>query len=82
MKGRFRAISLEGDGLTPKNPNAVRTIPVRNPDALQVRREFLKRNDGVGVTRKTIHDRVTKIAEKIDIRKKVPPMSFGTPTGG
>jgi integrase/recombinase XerD len=38
-----------------------------------VLREFPKRNDGVGVTLKAIHDRVTKIAEKTEIRKKVSP---------
>jgi site-specific recombinase XerD len=38
-----------------------------------VLREFPKRNDGVGVTLKAIHDRVTEIAEKTEIRKKVSP---------
>jgi integrase/recombinase XerD len=66
-------VPSEEDGWTPKNPNAVRTIPVRDPDALRVLREFLKRNDGVGVTRKATHDRVTQIAGKTEIRKKVTP---------
>lgn len=63
----------EQEGGIPQNSNAVRTISIKDPDALGVLREFLKRNDGVNVARKTIHDRVTKIAEKTDSRKKVTP---------
>lgn len=72
-QNEFVRVPPEEDGWTPKNDNAVRTIPVRDPDALRVLREFLKRNDGVGVTRKAVHDRVTKIAAKTEIRKKVTP---------
>jgi integrase/recombinase XerD len=63
----------EQDSWTPKTSHAARTIPVRDPDALRVVREFFKRRERVDVTRKAVYDRVTRVAAETDLKKKVTP---------
>lgn len=58
---------------TPKTTDAARTIPVREPSAVRVMREFFKRNERVGVTRQSITKRVKTVAAETDLRKKVTP---------
>lgn len=63
----------EQDDWTPKTVDAARTIPVRDPDTLRVLREFFKRNEAVGVTRKAIYERVVRVAERTALRRRVTP---------
>ncbi|WP_135662748.1 tyrosine-type recombinase/integrase [Halorhabdus rudnickae] len=66
-------VPAEADGWTPKTDDAARTVPIRDPDTLRVMREFFKRNEAVGVTRKAIYERVVRVAEQTDLRKRVTP---------
>jgi|GEM_PF-3721969 len=66
-------VPAEDDGWTPKTTHAARTIPVRDPDTLRVLREYFKRHAAVGVTRKAIYERVVRVADETDIRKRVTP---------
>lgn len=66
-------VPADDRGWTPKTEDAARTIPVRDPDTLRVIREFFKRNDAVGVTRKAVYERVVRVAEATEIRKRVTP---------
>lgn len=63
----------EQDGWTPKTDDAVRTIPIRDPDTLRVIREYYKRNEAIDVSRKAIYERVVRVADETDIRKRVTP---------
>lgn len=66
-------VPAEADGWTPKTDDAARTVPIRDPDTLRVMREFFKRNEAVGVTRKAIYERVVRVAERTELRKRVTP---------
>ena len=61
------------DDWSPKTDHAARTIPVREPATVRVLREFFKRRDSVDVTRKAIYERVVRVADDTDLRKKVTP---------
>lgn len=56
-----------------KSSHAVRTIPVKDVDALRVMREYFKRHDRVGVSRQAIYKRVKAAARRTTIKKKVTP---------
>lgn len=58
---------------SPKTHHAARTIPIRDPDTIRVMREYFKRNEAVGVTRKAIYERVVKVANQTEIPKKITP---------
>lgn len=55
----------------PKTEMGARSIPVRDPATWRVLREFFKRNEGYGVTRQTVDDRVKRVADEAGLRKKV-----------
>jgi len=63
----------EQDAWTPKTSHAVRTIPIREPSALRVMREFFKRNEAVDISRQAVTKRVKTVAAQTDLRKKVTP---------
>lgn len=72
-QGENIRVPSEHDGWTPKTEHACRTIPVREPSAIRVIRDFFKWNESVGVSRQAITKRVKVVAEDTDIRKKVTP---------
>jgi integrase/recombinase XerD len=66
-------VPTDQDGWTPKTRHAVRTIPVREPSALRVMRDFFKRDEDVDVTRQAVTKHVKTVAADTEIRKKVTP---------
>lgn len=63
----------EKDGWTPKTDHAARTIPIKHPPTLRRLRDWFSYHGRIGVSRQTVHSRVTRVAQDTDIRKKVTP---------
>ena len=71
-----------GDYWRPKTEEGARSVPVERPDTVRVFNRFFERNHEVGVTRKTIWDRVRSMEEEVSFDRRIAPHhlrhTFGT----
>lgn len=69
---KLRVPSGEGEW-TPKTDHSVRTIPLKHPPTVRRLRDYFSYNSEYGATRQTVTNRIKRIVETVDLKKKVTP---------
>lgn len=69
---RLRIPTESGDW-TPKTKHSVRTIPIKHPPTIRRLRDYFGYHAEYEGTRQTVYNRVKRVADTADLRKKVTP---------